>query len=402
MKKNNKLISYVFIAILMIGLSAIPIKHFSIKMGWSKLILDGNWKSQLQVKGNALERLGTKLENMKISVENRTNNYFPYYDGLNGLYHKVNRSVNSLIYKNMIPIGTNTDGEYVVKDNDSYYINSSMASEEIEKRVKQHIELYNDLNNITPLYIYLPHRYEFQKNIANKSFRDMNVYVEDFKTGLSSDIKVSELITKDKNDYSKLFFKSDHHWSCEGSNRGYIDIMNLLEVDKFNQDYECIKVTDNYLGSIANRFRDKNSTDTFAYIDTKDLNYQVLINDKEKDNKFKAKVLDKKKAKDNIFYDYYIAFYYGFYGRVIYDFNNDKENLLILADSYSWAIDDLIASNFNKTHVINLMFDEYQNGKFDYAKYIKDNNINKVLILQETPTTIYDVFDHGLLEKVVR
>ena len=66
MKKNNKLISYVFIAILMIGLSAIPIKHFSIKMGWSKLILDGNWKSQLQVKGNALERLGTKLENMKI------------------------------------------------------------------------------------------------------------------------------------------------------------------------------------------------------------------------------------------------------------------------------------------------------------------------------------------------
>lgn len=402
MKKNNKLISYVFIAILMIGLSAIPIKHFSIKMGWSKLILDGNWKSQLQVKGNALERLGTKLENMKISVENRTNNYFPYYDGLNGLYHKVNRSVNSLIYKNMIPIGTNTDGEYVVKDNDSYYINSSMASEEIEKRVKQHIELYNDLNNIAPLYIYLPHRYEFQKNIANKSFRDMNVYVEDFKTGLSSDIKVSELITKDKNDYSKLFFKSDHHWSCEGSNRGYIDIMNLLEVDKFNQDYECIKVTDNYLGSIANRFRDKNSTDTFAYIDTKDLNYQVLINDKEKDNKFKAKVLDKKKAKDNIFYDYYIAFYYGFYGRVIYDFNNDKENLLILADSYSWAIDDLIASNFNKTHVINLMFDEYQNGKFDYAKYIKDNNINKVLILQETPTTIYDVFDHGLLEKVVR
>ncbi len=388
----------------MLSMIALPIKHLSIKMGWTNLVLDGNWKSQIPVKGNFIKRLGSKLENIKISVENRTNNYFPFYEQLNASYHHSNRALNSLIYKELIPSGTNTDLEYTLKKGDAYYINSSMASSKIEERVEKHAELYNQINKIKPVYIYLPHRFEFQESIANNDYRNMYDYVKLFKDKLDKSIKTGELKVNSLEEYNQMFFKTDHHWTCEGASKAYKEIMDMLG-NSSNKVYNCEKVDGKYLGSFANRFKDQSGFDEFSYLKTNfkyDLDYRLMINDKMPDEKYKPKVLDAKKRDVNPFYDYYIGFYYGFYGRVVYNFNNDNEKLLIIADSYSWAIDDLIASSFSETHIINLMFDEYQDGKFNYKDYIRRHNIDKVLILQETPTTMYDVFDHGILTKVVK
>lgn len=396
MKKNDYFIVVTFVGIITLIFLFVPLKHLSIMFGYSKLTIDGNWKSNIQEKGNAINRINIKLENIKINLENRVNNYFPLYDELNSLYHSSNRYLNSLIYKDYFPVGINTDREYVVKKNDSYFINTSLKSNEIKSRVISHAGLYNKMNEIVPTYIYLPHRWEFQDKISNKSYQNMYEYIEMFKKNLNKNIKVGELKVDSIKEYNNIFFKTDHHWTCEGASQGYMEIMNLLDVNIYNKDFKCVKIDNKFRGSLANRFKDKKVYDEFSYIDS-NLKYEVLINDK-----VNLKYKPKKANANNMFFDYYVGFYYGFFGKVVYDFKNDKENLLILADSYSWAIDDLIASNFNKTHVINLMFDEYKNGKFDFKNYVKENNITKVLILQETPTTVYDVFNHGLIEKVVR
>ena len=87
---------------------------------------------------------------------------------------------------------------------------------------------------------------------------------------------------------------------------------------------------------------------------------------------------------------------------MVYDFNNDdKKNLLIISDSYAWQIDFLLASSYNKTHVINIMYDDYLKNPLNYTKYIEENKIDDVLILQEVPTTVFDAFNHNFYEKVV-
>ena len=74
---------------------------------------------------------------------------------------------------------------------------------------------------------------------------------------------------------------------------------------------------------------------------------------------------------------------------------------MILEDSYGWQIDDLIASHFNKTYVIDIRHDEYENGKFYIKDFMKENNITKVLFLYEAGTTFFDQYDYGMKDKVV-
>lgn len=404
MEKNNKLIVIVFLIIIGGVFLWFPFKHFMILKGWQSLNIDGNWQSQRVIKGNILDKIVIGIENTKISLENRINNYFPLYKGANSLYYDVNIRLNKLIYKKMVPIAKNTDGEYILKDKEAYYLNSSLEDKEAIKRVEELATLYNNIkkNTQAELYIYLPHRYEFQKNIkSNFGYRNMYEYVDLFKSKLDEKIKVSELLVNTKEEYNEFFYKSDHHWSAKGAYIGYEQIMDLLNIKNYSKSDNYIKINNSYLGSIANRIKNSTIKDDFDSINVNLDNYTVLVNDKE-EKKYKPKQIDQDKVNANEYYDYYVNYYNGLYGRVVYNFNSEeKENLLIIADSYSWVIDDLIASNFNETHIINLMFDEYQTGIFYYQKYIEDNKIDKVLILQETVTTIFDAFDHGLLGKLV-
>ncbi len=404
MKNNNKLIVTIFLIIIGGVFFWFPFKHFMIIKGWQTLNIDGNWQPQQEVKGNLLDKIAIKIENSKISLENRISNYFPLYISTNSFYYDINIRLNKLVYKGMIPIAKNTDGEYIVKDKDAYYLNSSMEDKEMKKRVDELTTLYNDLSRKTnaKLYIYLPHRYEFQKNInGNIDYRNMYDYVDLFKDNLNENIMISEFLVSTKEEYNELFYKSDHHWNAKGAYVGYEQIMNLLNIKNYTKKENYIKVNENYLGSIANRIKNDAIKDEFYYIDFNLDNHIILVNDKE-EIKYKPKQINQDKIDKNKYYDYYVNYYNGLYGRVVYNFNKEKrENLLIIADSYSWVIDDLIASNFNETHIINLMFDEYQTGNFDYKKYIDDNKIDKVLILQETVTTIFDAFERGLLRKLV-
>ena len=62
--------------------------------------------------------------------------------------------------------------------------------------------------------------------------------------------------------------------------------------------------------------------------------------------------------------------------------NIDKGNLLIFSNSYSNAINKLIASNYNQTYVIDVRFYEAEVGeKFDFERFVNDNNIDKILFI---------------------
>ncbi len=81
---------------------------------------------------------------------------------------------------------------------------------------------------------------------------------------------------------------------------------------------------------------------------------------------------------------YYISLYGSDFGEIVYDFKEpEKENLMIWKSSFSNPINELIASHFNKTYIIDARYYETHDN-FDYEEYIKANDIDKILVLAST------------------
>ncbi len=385
MKSSNKFMIIIFLTILFGVLLLYPINFILIKKG---IISLDNPQSYEVLKGNSLE---TKLLNIKNNIENKTVNYFPLYNNINytlsNIENKSNTTLYNLLDRKFLPIGTNADGEYIYKNIvDNYYIlKSEYNSDELDKRIEKQINFYNYLSEKSEVYIYLPNRYEFNYD-TELDTKNMADFVDYFKSNINKNIIVDTLET---DNYHEYFYKTDHHWNGYGALKGYQEIMNMLGLTPKN--YE-VKKLDNikYRGAMVKSAADTSIFENFYYIDA-NLEYKTNITENLKPRKVEIK--------SNPFYDYYVAYYYGMYGEVIYDYENPrKENVLILGDSYVWSIDYLIASYFNKTHVINLRFLD----SFDYEKYITDNKITKVIVVNETQTTLFDAYNHNMLEKVGR
>ena len=121
----------------------------------------------------------------------------------------------------------------------------------------------------------------------------------------------------------------------------------------------------------------------------------TIINDKLYDTYGNEENYFKGKYNRSRLTNHYGEFYGGDSGEVIFDFNNnDKDNLLVLGSSYTNAINKLIASHFNKTYVIDLRhYEEVMGEKFDIKRYIEENNIDKVLIIADYSFLINESFN---------
>ena len=404
--KSDKFIVIAFLFLIFSIFIFYPIKELLIQLNISHVEMDGNWKTHIDSNKGILSGYYNKVESLKNAIDNRTINYFPLYSNLLSSYNKANQTVNKLLYTRYIPSGINGDGEYVIKDTkyNKLYLLSSMTNEALDKKSREYINFYNELSKNVDcnFYVYLPSRYEFQKNL-NKDFkyRDMSKYTDKFIDEIPN-MTIKELEIDNIEEYHDYFFGTDHHWNMYGAYKGYTEIMKMMNMRRYNEA-EIFKVKDiTFRGSMANSIKERSLHDEFYDINIKFKEHSILVNDEEIPSKYKprnSEEINKNKAE---FYDYYIGYYYGLYGRVVYDFNqNHRPNLLIISDSYSWAIDHLIASNFNETHVINIMYDEFKDNKFNIKEYVKENQISEVLILQETHTTVLDVYNHKLSERVV-
>lgn len=390
----NKQKSFIicFMVILYSVLVFYGIKQVLISTGKSTLIMTDNWTFYKPKKEkNIVDKLENKFNQVKTSLENKSNNYFPLYLQINSLYENLNFNTNSLIHQN-IPIRTNSDGEYLFynsKDN-FYFLENKYSKEELEERYNKQLNFFNNLSKKDiKINIYLPTRYELTTLKEN----NINNYVARFKKDLDKKISISTMNINSVDEYKDNFYLTDHHWNMYGAISGYKSIMNMLGKEPID-NLKVKKVSDiKYYGSMAKTAMNHSINDYLLDVDI-NLDYDVLINGKEKDKNFKPRVQTKK---NNIYYDYYVGYFNGQYNEVIYDYHNNKDNLLILCDSYAWQIDYLIAASYNKTYVVNL---RYGNNKFDIEKYMKDNNIKEVLFLYEGNSLLFDTYNYDFIGKV--
>jgi len=393
-----------FIIVLSIVLGSVfiwfPIKHILISKGYMELQTTSNWVIYESKQTSTLGKIDDYIEQKKTGLQNRVTNYFPFYQSLNQAFYSVIINSNNLTYKNDFPIGLNSDQEYVFYNDeyDFYYIRNNRGESDLNYRVINQVNFFNSLYNSNKnvnLNIYLVPRYE-QTSLPNNNLEN---YTKKFKELLDKNINVSELKINSIEEYTEKFYKTDHHWNMYGAYEGYQDIMKML--GKQPQSLEIKQVSNTkYYGSLAKSSLSKLTYDNIYDI-ILDTDYRTLVNNEENNAKFKPRKITYDKNYD--FFDYYIHYFNGQYGTVQYTFNNNStENLLIFSDSYAWQIDYLIASHYKNTYVINLRYDDYLSGKFDYNDFIEKNNITNVLFLYEGSSTIFDQFDYGFNTKIVR
>lgn len=182
-------------------------------------------------------------------------------------------------------------------------------------------------------------------------------------------------------EFREYFYKTDHHWNYKGSYKAYTELLTLLDITTPPIEHVGeITLTDNFSGSKAasigsDMFGEDFTVYTFDYPEMSiTINGEAATDYGMQDDVFRG-VLP-----ENVSYGTY---YGGDHGEIIFDSGNaDRENILIIGESYDNALLKLLASHFDTTYSIDLRNYEHFMGKlFDLDEYISERDIDKVLFI---------------------
>ena len=198
---------------------------------------------------------------------------------------------------------------------------------------------------------------------------------------------MDRLAVDDFQAYSRYFLKTDHHWSYRGAYQGYTDILRMLAPEETPlQPLETV-VLGTSSGSKASSvgiygFEEEFSAYRFSFPEmTITVNGQPAADYGSQETWFQRAAEGRPAAlEDNLRYG---SFYGGDYGEVVFDTGRaDRENLLILGDSYDNAIIKLLSAHFGRTYAVDQRYYEVGKGEpFDLSAYIQANDITKVLMV---------------------
>lgn len=175
-----------------------------------------------------------------------------------------------------------------------------------------------------------------------------------------------------KNDV-QIFYKTDHHWTCDGAFTAYLELANILEYSPLNKDYFNLQtLSSEFVGTTY-------SKSGFFFADAEEIKAPTIQN-----GKYKMTIVDMNVEFDTLYdtsylnkKDKYSTFLSGNNAHVkIYDTeDNTKETLLIIKDSFSHSLAPYLIEHYN----LELIDPRYYNGSIE--SYITENNIQNVLFL---------------------
>lgn len=178
-------------------------------------------------------------------------------------------------------------------------------------------------------------------------------------------------------DYARTYYDTDHHWQYLGSYEGYKQILRLLGcADAPLEPVEERSFPHPWRGSKANTLGFDTMTETFSA-------YRFAFPPMEY-------VIEGRPAEDygrqQAFFDHPdgVVTYGNFYGdnyseAIIRTGQTEKENLLIVGDSFTHAILKLLASHYGNTYLLDPR--HYALDQETLSAYIEQHDISKVLFV---------------------
>ena len=155
------------------------------------------------------------------------------------------------------------------------------------------------------------------------------------------------------------------------------------------KDVELLKPTGThtydtiYNGSYARDNLLKCATEKFTVYEFDIPPYTTYVNDKQTEYGYRSYYVSDDDFPHKTYSNHYGMYYGDDWAKVVYDFGcPEKENLLILGTSFTNAVNEVIASYYNKTHILDFRHYKKQYGKnINAQKYMEENDISKVVII---------------------
>lgn len=258
--------------------------------------------------------------------------------------------------------------------------------EEKVATIEENLKKYSHVNKIADTYYYFINDssvYDFGKN------EKIVDYVGMLRGGLSGDYRIGELDFENYEGQKKYFYKTDHHLDYRGAQKAYEDIAELLGVNEVLKPTGTGTNHEYFFGSMAQNTKNYSVEEDFTFYEYAIPEHDTWVNGERKEYGNYDDYINHNYEYDRTT-NYYAYFYGNDEGEVVFDFHQlNKDNLLIISNSYSNAINKLLAAHFNKTYVVDLRLYELQKQEaFVLSEYIKENKIDKVLFIM-SPGFIY-------------
>lgn len=180
-------------------------------------------------------------------------------------------------------------------------------------------------------------------------------------------------------EFSEYFYRTDHHWNYRGSYRAYRDLLPFLGCPDAPLEPTETETLGSFSGSKAAGTGMEGFSEPFTVYRFDFPSMEIRRNGEP--------AADYGNQNGNPAADGYALSYGGFYGdddgEVIFDTHRtERENVLILGESYDNAVIKLLATHFGRTYAVDLRYYENYMGKpFVLADYLRENDISKVLLI---------------------
>ena len=279
---------------------------------------------------------------------------FPYTDKIKDTYLKhdtINYYNNMLVYKK---------------------ISMSEAAPRLDKILNKYNKLVQESNaEFFQYYIESDHDIDFESGEKSGVFEYIKAQSQ------IPEENISRLEINNFEEYLNRYYATDIHWNYKGSYDGYRDILHLIGCeDAALEPQEEVLFPKMWRGAKAKDIGNETISETFsAYrFDFPDMEFHI---DGEQADDYGIQEACFENPETDVAY---MSFYGGSSSEAIIDTGRkDRENLLIIGDSFAHAIFKLTASHFNRTYLIDPRRNDISVGEL--ADYIRDNEIDKVLFL---------------------
>ena len=279
---------------------------------------------------------------------------------------------------------------------------------ELRRRVNMqtaHINRIANANKDVNVYVYVCTRFQ-ETEIFGEIIKDIQIMRNEFSTyGLMMEFfdKLDMTVIKGA-DYFKIdaldlrlerICKTDHHEAAQGGYSIYSDIITMMAKDTpvLGAPREVTWHVIDGLELRGSHVWNHGYTeihDDWHYYKADLPENRVLyewIDEKGPTQKQVERYESGRYAKDT-FADHY----YQFWTRIAnayYPSNNTGRNLLMITDSYSWAVSELLTSHFDRSYATYPSFREH--WSLNYNEFIRDNNITDVVIFHVGDRILFDI-----------
>lgn len=166
-------------------------------------------------------------------------------------------------------------------------------------------------------------------------------------------INLSDALNAQKND-KQIFYKTDHHWTCDGAFIGYNEICKALNLTAAEENSFNIQTADNFYGtSYSTSLYTLTKPDTMKIMRSQKTNgaAEVVIEDGNTEKSENMFFDDNLKGSDK-----YTVFLDGNHPFVRIKTGNEGGKLLVIKDSFAHCLVPFLAENYSEIVMIDLRY----------------------------------------------